>query len=209
MLRNYRHFSAKVFRISIAKCENTSNWCECGKWYFMDWTESSRKWMNATTMATKKTTFILLFLFILLTAATNKRIGWCSTMNAHANPMTFLTFNCDCMVLINDFISSALLSAVDEAVLRFVLIICLRFSLEIHFSLQRSLSLSAIYYIGYTSSWWCGAFYCGLISYPPSSLSLSHYGISNIILVYTLLPPQLLNVLCALRWFPFTDVSWN
>lgn len=72
-------------------------------------------------------------------------------MNAHANRMTFLTFNCDCMVLINDFISSALLSAVDEPVLRFVLIMCLRFGLEIHFSLQRSLSPSAIYY--YTSSW--------------------------------------------------------
>lgn len=36
---------------------------------------------------------------------------------AHANRMTFLTFNCDGMVLINDFISSALLSAVDELVL--------------------------------------------------------------------------------------------
>lgn len=56
------------------------------------------------------------------------------TMKAHANQMTFLTFNCDCMVLINDFISSALLSAVDEPVLtlnqflHFVLIMCLRFS---------------------------------------------------------------------------------
>lgn len=92
----------------------------------------------------------LLFLFILSTA-TNKRIV--CTMNAHANRMTFLTFNCDCMVLINDFISSALLSAVDEPIptriqfLRFVLIMCLRFSLEIHFSLQLSLSFSAIYYV--------------------------------------------------------------
>lgn len=69
-------------------------------------------------------------LFILLTA-TNETICSCSIqcivrrntseeherVAAHANRMTFLTFNCDGMVLINDFISSALLSAVDELVL--------------------------------------------------------------------------------------------